>query len=202
MKDGDLDAEDGGATTPPNKEDSMSTRRSFGLGLAIGLLAMAFAAFPAFAGAAQLTDPAGSVEVGETVSATSTNAVTKFESGNALKCAHVDIHGIVTKNSGGTVMVTMDEEGEDTATGCKLNEALSVVIQPTLTSITLTPTAKTAVFDFSAPELGLTETSTSAVTYTSPATKVHVEGPVAGSAEGTFSGDFVISDGSGAITVD
>lgn len=180
----------------------MSTRKSLGLGLVVGLLAMAFAALPAFAGAAQLTDPAGSVEVGETVNATSTNAVTKFEGGNTLKCADVEIHGIVTKNSGGTVSVTMDEEGEDTATGCTLNGAMPVVVRPTLKTIALTSTTKTAAFEFSAPELKLAEKSTSTVTYTAPATKVHVEGPVEGSAEGTFSGDFTISDGNGAVTVD
>ena len=179
----------------------MSNRKS--LGLVIGLVAMAFAAFPALAGAAQLTDAGGSVPVGETVTATSTNAVTKLESGATLACEHVEVHGIVTANSAGTVTVSMDEEGGDSATGCKVNEELSVVVQPTLTSITLTPTSKTAAFDFSVPELGLSEKSTSTVTYTAPATKVHVEGPVEGSAKGTFSGDFTVSDAEfGAITID
>jgi hypothetical protein len=180
----------------------MSTKKSLGLGLVIGLLALAFAAVPAQAGAAQLTDAGGSVAVGETVTATSTNSVTVFDNGNRLECADVEVHGIVTANSGGTVAVAMDEEGEDTASGCELNEALPVKVRPTLTSITLTPTAKTAAFDFTAPELGLSENSSSTVTYTAPATEVHVEGPVEGSAEGTFSGDFTVSDGVGAVTVD
>lgn len=180
----------------------MSTSRSLGLGLALGLLALAFAAFPALAGAAQLTDAEGSVAVGETVTATSTNSITTFDNGNRLECADVEVHGIVTANSGGSVAVAMDEEGEDTASGCKLNGALTVVIRPTLTSIALTPTAKTAAFDFSAPELGLSESSSSTVTYTAPATKVHLEGRVEGSAEGSFSGDFTISDLVGPVTVD
>jgi hypothetical protein len=180
----------------------MSTKKSLGLGLVIGLLAMAFAAFPAFAGAAQLTDPEGSVAVGETVTATSTDAITIFDNGNRLECADVEVHGIVTENSGGLVAVAMDEEGEDTATGCTLNEGLVVKVEPTLTSIVLTPTAKTATFDFSAPELGLSESSSSTVTYTAPANEVHVEGRVEGSAGGTFSGDFTVSDGLGSVIVD
>jgi hypothetical protein len=178
----------------------MSNRKS--LGLVIGLLAMAFAAFPALAGAAQLTDAGGSVAEGETVTATSTNAVTIFDNENTLECADVEVHGIVTKNAAGVVEVSMDGEGGDTATGCKLNKVTTVVVLPTLTSITLTPTANTAAFDFSAPELKLSESSNSTVTYTGPATKVHVEGPVVGSVKGTFSGDFTVSDAEGAVIVD
>jgi hypothetical protein len=55
----------------------MSLKRPLGLGLLIGLVAMAFTALPTMASAApQLTDAKGSVAVGTTVTATSTNATT------------------------------------------------------------------------------------------------------------------------------
>ena len=181
----------------------MFAKKSLGLGLLIGLLAMAFAALPAMASAApQLTDAKGSVAVGETVSATSINAETRLDNGAVLTCEHVVVSGIVTVNNGSEVDVSMDEKGGDSATGCELNGALPVVIEPTLETILLTATSKTASFSFAAPGLGLVETSTSNVIYTPPATTILVEGRVGGSAEGDFSGDFTVSDSNGAVTVD
>lgn len=181
----------------------MSLKKPLGLALVLGLLAMAFAALPAMASAAspELTDPFGPVEVGETISATSENAVTEVGT-TKLVCKHVEVHGIVTANGGGTVTVAMDG-ASDTATGCTFGESPTEV-KPTLTSISLTAAKKTASFDFEVlTEKGfVSETSTSTVSYIAPTNKVHVEGPVEGALSGTFSGDFTISDSQGPITID
>ncbi len=185
----------------------MSVKKPLGLGLLIGLMAMAFGVLPAMASAApQLTNPNGTtVAVGTTLTATSTNATTvipAFET--TLTCEKVAVHGIVTKNSGTEVEVSMDEAGTDTATGCKRNGTTPVEVKPTLTSIKLTAATKTASFDFSVPALGLTESSDATVTYTGPCAKtIHVAGPVTGSASGSFSADFTIENAKGeAICVD
>ncbi|MBS1678564.1 MAG: hypothetical protein JST08_14405 [Actinobacteria bacterium] len=177
----------------------MNTRKSLGFGLVIGLLAMAFAALPAMAGAAQLTDANGSVEVGETVTATSKNAVTNLGLAGELTCEHVVVNGVVTANSGGKVTIAMDEAGSDSATGCKLKGG-PVSVAPTLTSINLSGSTGTAVFDFTVG--GSLESSKSTVSWVSPATSVHVAGPVEGPLPGTFSGDFTISDEAGPVTLD
>lgn len=190
----------------PDKEDYMSVKKPLGLGLLIGLMAMAFGVLPAMASAApELTNPNGTtVAVGTTLTATSTNATTVIPvPKTTLTCEKVAVHGIVTKNNGTEVEVSMDEVGADTATGCKVS-GIPVEIKPTLTTINLTATTKTAAFDFSAPALGLTESSDAAVTYTGPCAKnIHVAGPVTGTAAGTFSGDFTIENSKGeAICVD
>jgi hypothetical protein len=181
----------------------MSLKKPLGLGLIIGLLAMAFAALPALASAAspELTDPFGPVAVGETISATSEKAVTEVE-GTKLVCKHVEVHGIVTANGDGVVTVAMGGTG-DSATDCTFGEE-GTKVRPTLTSISLTAAKKTASFDFEVlTEAGfVTETSTSTVSYAAPASVVHVAGPVEGPLPGTFSGDFSISDAFGAVTVD
>jgi hypothetical protein len=161
---------------------------------------------PAMASAApELTNPNGTtVAVGTTLTATSTNATTLIPGlGITLTCEKVAVHGIVTKNNGTEVEVGMDETGTDTATGCKANGG-AVEIKPTLTTIKLTGTTKTAFFDFNAPGLGLALDSDATVSYAGPCAKsIHVAGAVTGSASGTFSGDFTIENSKGeAICVD
>jgi|GEM_PF-5485050 len=184
----------------------MSIKKPLGLGLVIGLLAMAFAALPAMASAAQLTDPAGSVEVGETITGESGNAVTTVPGVGELRCVSVVVNGIVTKNSGGDVQVAMDGAG-DTATGCTI-AGKGTLVSPTLTSISLSGATGSAVFDFTvATEKGpCPASSTSGVSWTSGTSSLHVEGPVLPGAEGCpgglFHGDFTLSDANGAVTVD
>lgn len=185
----------------------MSVKKPLGLGLLIGLMAMAFGVLPAMASAApELTNPNGTtVTVGTTLTATSTNATTVIPAlETTLTCEKVAVHGIVTKNNGTEVEVSMDESGADSATGCKRNGSTPVEVKPTLTTIKLTASTMTASFDFSVPLLGLAESSDAAVTYTGPCAKsIHVAGSVVGSAAGTFSGDFTIENSKGeAICVD
>lgn len=179
----------------------MRFKKSLGLGLVVGLLAMAFAALPALAGAAQLTDESGSaVETPATISAASENAETILTPGGLLVCKRVDVHGILTTNSGGSVVVTMDEAGVDTATDCTL-EGKEVTVEPTLEGINLSGSAGTASFSF---KLGAaTEFSTSAVEWSPPASSAHVSGAVTGSVPGSFSGDFTFTDEGGRpLTLD
>jgi hypothetical protein len=180
----------------------MSIKKPLGLSLLVGLMAMAFVALPAMASAApQLTNPDGTtVAVGTTLTATSTNATTVLTKIGTLRCEEVIVHGVVTENSGTSVKIKMDEPNVDSAAGCFLNEETPVAIKPTLNSISLTASSKTAVFGFTGG--GLTESSMSTVTYTSPATSIHVEGPVTGTASGNFSGDFTIEAPKGMVTVD
>jgi hypothetical protein len=172
-------------------------KKPLGLGLLIGLIAMAFGALPAMASAApQLTNSNGTtVAVGTTLTATSTDATTTFPSlGITLTCEKVTVNGIVQKNNGTEVEVSMDEAGVDSATGCKAN-GTPVEIKPTLTTIKLTASTKTALFDFSAPSLGLSESSDATVSYTGPCAKsIHVAGSVTGTASGSFTGDFTIEN--------
>jgi hypothetical protein len=180
----------------------MSLKKPLGLSLLVGLMAMAFVALPAMASAApQLTSPKGTtVPVGTTLTATSTNATTVLTGIGTLECEEVVVHGIVIENSGTSVLVGMDETGPDSASGCILSGVGPVAIGPTLTSISLTGSSKTASFSFSGS--GLTESSTSTVSYTSPATSIHVEGPVTGTAPGTFSGDFTVKGPKGVVIFD
>jgi hypothetical protein len=180
----------------------MTIKRSFGAGLVVGVLAVAFAALPAFASAApQLTDAKGSVTVGTTVTGTSTNATTVTASGN-LVCKHVEVHGIVKANTGTLVEVEMDGSS-DRAKECTF-AGNPTEVKPTLTSITLSSSVKRAVFDFEVLTGSgfVPESSTSTITYTSGASTIHVAGPVTGAISGTFSGDFTLSDANGAVKVD
>jgi hypothetical protein len=180
----------------------MTIRKPIGLSLLVGLMAMAFVALPAVAGAAPtLTTPSGStVPVGTTLTATSTNATTVLDDGTTLTCEHVTIHGIVEKSSDTEVLVGMEKTSVDTAEGCLADGFLPVEIEATLTSIKLTATVKTASFDFAAPALGLAEESDATVSYTGPkATTIHVKGTVTGSEAGTFTGDFTIKGPKGEV---
>lgn len=179
----------------------MRFKKSLGLGLVVGLLAMAFAALPALAGAAQLTDESGSaVETPATISASSTDAETVLTPGGLLVCKHVEVHGILTTNSGGSVVVAMDEEGVDTATDCT-REGEAITVEPTLEGINLSGSTGTASFSFKAGPF--TEFSTSAVEWSPPALSAHVSGSVTGTVPGSFSGDFTFTDEKGgALTLD
>lgn len=179
----------------------MQFKRPLGFGLFVGLLAMAFAALPALAGAAQLTDESGTaVETPATISAASTNAETVLTPGGTLTCKHVEVHGILTTNSGGSVVVAMDEAGADSATECSL-EGTEVTVEPTLEGINLSGSTGTASFSF---KLGAaTEFSTAAVEWSPPASEAHVSGPVTGAVPGNFSGDFTFNAGNGEpLTLD
>jgi hypothetical protein len=154
-------------------------------------------AVPAMASASELTDSAGAVEVGEEIVGTSTNAVTQTGAGE-LVCEEVVVHGTVTQNSGGIVKAI--GAGGDTATGCTL-AGEPTTVSPNLESIELlSPTSGTAKFSFLVAG-ALPESSTSSTSYTSGATSIHVAGPVTGAVEGSFSGDFSLADGNGAVTV-
>jgi len=180
----------------------MATSKRVGLGLIVGLLAMAFAALPAIASAApQLTEPNGTtVPVGATITGTSTDAVTVFTGppSRTLRCKKVVVHGIVTVNSG--TVVEVSDDSADVAEECELDGS-PIAVSPTLTLIKLTSSVKTASFDFTAGPFS--ESSDATVTYTSGASTVHVEGAVTGSAAGTFSGNFALTNSKGgAIKVD
>jgi hypothetical protein len=177
----------------------MSISKRTGLGLIVGLLALAFAALPAIANAApELTEPTGTtVPVGATITGTSTNAVTKLDAPpkqQNLTCKKVVVHGIVKANSG-TVVEIVDDSA-DTAEGCEI-EGAAITVKPTLTSINLTSAAKTAAFDFTAGTLS--ETSNATVTYVSGASTIHVAGPVTGGRTGSFSGDFTLTNSKGGL---
>jgi hypothetical protein len=188
----------------------MSIKKPLGLSLLVGLMAMAFVALPAIANAApELTnDPAHTtVAKGTTVTATSTNATTVLgvaPNQTTLTCTKVAVHGIVEKNTGTEVEVKMESSKVDTAEGCKANGVLPVAIEPTLNLIKLTKTVKTASFEFTAPALGLTESSDATASWIGEcATSVHIAGAVSGSASGTFTGDFTLEDANGkALCVD
>jgi hypothetical protein len=190
------------AEPPPNQEVFMSIKKPLGLSFLIGLMAMAFIALPAMANAApELTNPnKTTVAVGTTITATSTNATTKFSNGKVLTCKKIAVHGIVERNSNGEVEVVMEKESVDTASECTLSgESVSVGV--TFTKLILTAAIQTASFDFSSG--GLTEGCDCNVTYSPPATTIHIAGSVTGTVAGTFSGDFTLETASGAvITVD
>jgi hypothetical protein len=180
----------------------MSIKKSLGLGLVLGLLAMASAALPAMAGAAQLTSGIEEpTDAPSTISATSTDAETVVPGFGVLVCEHVEVHGILEANADDSVVVVMDGE-DDTAEGCEL-EGGSVSVKPTLEEINLSGNTGTAKFSFVVAGGLLEEESTATVAWTSPATMAKVEGPVTGSAEGAFSGHFSFSGEKGEpLTLD
>jgi len=100
----------------------MFVKKPIGVGLVIGLLALAFTALPAMAQAAPtLRDSKGIVAVGETVLATSSNLVTVTSKGN-LTCSNVTLTGKVTSNPPAKL------SGTGTGTGCKAAGVLPVTI--------------------------------------------------------------------------
>lgn len=178
----------------------MSARKSLGLGLIVGLMAMAFAALPAFASAAELTDPSGNPLPPETtITGTSTNAITKTELGT-LECEHVVVNAILKVNSGGNVEAVMDGEN-DSATNCEIPALGPVSVEPTLLSLRASGSSGIAEFEFLVAG-SLLEKSTSTVTWVSGGTSIHVEGPVTGALPGEFSGDFALSANGSPVTID
>jgi hypothetical protein len=178
----------------------MSLKKPLGLGLIVGLVAMAFAALPAFAGAAELTDASGNpLPPGTTITGTSTNAITETGLGT-LKCEHVVVNAVLEVNSGGNVKAGMDG-ANDTATNCEIPALGEVTVEPTLLSISASGSSGTAAFEFLVAG-SLEEESTSTVTWVSGGTSLHVEGPVTGSLEGHFSGDFALTANGSPVTVD
>jgi hypothetical protein len=193
----------------------MFTKKPFGIGLAVGLLALAFAALPAMASAAELTDEAGAVPVGEEIRAESGNTTTKTAVGE-LKCKKVNIGGEVTTNSGGTVTLAMLPASEEIAQECVRSTPLgeeAVTVSATFTHLHLSPETNTAVFDFSVKFPGLgglvcNFEGTVAASAIEGGAKLNAKGTVVGtSAEpcpkgGEFNGDFALSDSNGAVTID
>jgi hypothetical protein len=178
----------------------MSLRKPLGLGLIVGLMAMAFAALPAFAGAAELTDPSGNpLPTETTITGTSTNAITKVGSEN-LECEKVVVNAILKVNSGGKVEAVMDGE-DDSATNCELPSLGEVSVKPTLLSIAASGSSGVAQFEFLVAG-SLKEASTSTVSWVSGGTSLHVEGPVTGPLPGEFSGDFELTANGSPVTVD
>lgn len=174
----------------------MKQKRSVRLGLVAGLLALAFAALPALAGAAQVTDEGGNpLEVGSTLEASSGNTTTKLGA-NTLSCSNVTIRGGLETNSGGTVLVK--GSGEDEASGCLLNGSIPVSVTVQFTGLHLSAATKTATFDFTVHlpgGLSCTYASTSTVSYTAPSSVVGIAGTVTSSSpgcttSGTISGEF------------
>jgi hypothetical protein len=81
------------------------------------------------------------------------------------------------------------------ATGCKSSGGSSIRWVPALESMELATTVNQLKFGFTWPDLGVSETSTSKVTYVSPAKSVHVSGAVGGTYSGVFAADFTIANG-------
>lgn len=164
------------------------------LAMAIGAL-VALAA-PSMAGAAQLTN--GGEELlptGTTISATSTNTVTKTTLGE-IKCQHVEIHGIVAEN-GGSVSVSMDG-ANDTATNCEIVGLGKVAIDPTFEGLAASGSGPgTAAFTFNVTGLCTSTSGASEVTWNGTDV-IHIKAAVGGSCgTGTLNGDFTVTDDEG-----
>lgn len=180
----------------------MLTKRH-SIGFIAGLVALAFVALPAAASAAELTDANGPVEVGSTITATSENVETTLEGGGLLACEHVEVFGIVEVNSGETVQVGDDVQGN--ATNCFLNGHLTTIL-PTLEELHLEGMEGRITFSFeifvSPPPIFVREHTTSIVTWVTGTRRVHFEGPVTGAVPGTIHGEFTITDEAGEVVVD
>jgi len=89
-------------------------KKSLGIGIAIGLLALAFAALPAMASAAPtlVEEGGGALGVGETVVGTSTDLVTETQGFGNFECKKVTLNGEVTQESPASVA------GGGSAEGC------------------------------------------------------------------------------------
>ena len=173
-----------------------SRRRSAGILTGIALaFALLVAALPATAGAATLYNEGIPAEEGTTVTLTSPNSVILWQSPEGaitVKCERFEIHGIVTTNTGGEVLI---EEGEEASvmTGCTANGAATSFV-PKLGRIELSGETGTAPFTFQAG--GLSEAVYTTVSWVGPnAREVHLAGPVVGTLPGTFSGDFSLTTG-------
>jgi hypothetical protein len=150
---------------------------------------------PATAGAATLYNEGIPAEEGSTVTLKSHNTVIvwgSFGGPITAKCQRFEFHGIVTVNAGGKVLLEEAEEAS-AAEGCTANGS-PFVLSLKLGAINLSGSTGTVSFSFTA--LGVSESSTSAVSWVGPdATSAHVSGSVVGSLPGTFSGDFTFEAG-------
>jgi hypothetical protein len=169
--------------------------------LLIGMAVAAFAALvaPAMASASELLNSGGKpLAVGSTITATSTNTVTKLSSGATLTCSNVTLGGKVEKN-GPTIEVVDNGVGTSTATGCKVNGSTPVEIDPTLNNLIIGATTPgTASFSFNVTTLGCEATSgTSSVTKgAGGAGTLAVTATVGGTCgPGTLTGEYTLGAG-------
>lgn len=169
------------------------------LAMVVGAL-VAFAA-PSMAGAAQLTQPAGTrVTIGTTVVGTSTNVEMTMNSGIILKCEKVTVNGIVNKNNGKEVEVDMDGE-HDAATNC-ITQLGPIAIDPTLINIKASG-AGPGTASFSLNETGLCEEASGASSVTWNGTDtIHITATFSGGCgESELHGDFTLETTTGVAVI-
>lgn len=105
----------------------MFVKKPLGVGLVIGLLALAFAALPAFASASVTLKANGeALKAGTEVSGTSSNVITETEGGfgPTLECSSVSIHGEVVANESEPAELG---NGGGSATGCHAGAATVLI---------------------------------------------------------------------------
>jgi hypothetical protein len=160
--------------------------------------APAVLAFPSMAGAAQLTQPAGTrVPIGTVVFGTSTNTVTNVGA-FTLKCEKVTIGGVVKANNGKEWDITMHEPSIDSTKNCQLVGVGAINIDPTLRDIKAAGAGPgTAEFEFNAEGLCEEASVMSEVTWTGTDVidiKAAVNG---GCGKGNLLGDFTLETTAG-----
>jgi hypothetical protein len=186
------------------------------MGLILGLVALALTAVPAVASANELTDPLGSVPVGETITGTSTNAVSTTAVG-VLTCKDVVINGNVEQNGAGTVTVGMDG-AKDSAKECHRTAGATteaVTVTPTFEHLHLDTNAVTtdyAKFSYVVHFPNLKLTCSFAATVDASAVPggeaIQAEGELKGTSPapcpqaGAFHATFALEDVFGPITID
>jgi hypothetical protein len=178
----------------------MAIKKSLGIGLVIGLLAMAFAALPAMASAAPTIKSGGStLKVGTAIKATSSNSETVTVAGT-LKCTSVSLEGKITENPGAKI-----GSGSGSTSGCTAGGSPITVSPVTVTSITFnTGGTGTAAFSFGY-NIGVSCTlSATAAPFTySGGTVQFSSAALVGSGtgcptSGSFSGKFTLTTAAGA----
>jgi hypothetical protein len=180
----------------------------------LSLLAMVVAALAAFAipaaanAAPSITSSAGVLApVGTILTAKSTNAKT-VTSLATLTCREVAVNGELSENTGTSVMV--ERHGEGTTSGCEALGASIRITDPTLITLTATPTLKTVKLTFIADILGASCHFEGDLTfsYTAGSSSIHISGTVTSAtggicpSTGTFSGDFAITIGATPVILD
>jgi len=111
----------------------MSIRKPIGLGLIVGILALAFAALPAIASATTLDNAAGTkLAVGAAVTAESSNLVFTGSTGVKLECKKNTLGGKVTANAPTPVVTVTSATFLNAAGGaaCLTNAGLTVEVKP------------------------------------------------------------------------
>jgi len=86
----------------------MFVKKPIGIGLMLGLLALAFGALPALASATTLKTAAGPLSIGDPVTAFSNSLITKTKAGT-LSCEDVELNGSVASNGGTLAEVSITE---------------------------------------------------------------------------------------------